>query len=471
MQFRNTLIVLILLALVGGYIYFFQAGKPEQETVKLFQIKPDDITRLTLKYPTQEIEVERSGDKWKMVKPIQADVDTNAMTTLTNEISDCEVKSTVDEHPTDLAPFGLAKPAVTVIAATKDKTLPGIEVGKNSPIGYSVYIKTTDKPAVMLTSGAFGPGTKRTVSDLRDHTLMSFKVDDVSKLVVKQDDAAPVELQKDQGQWKIVKPAPYQADQDRVRTLLSSLSNARIDDFTNDNPSTPAQYGLNKPQLVVTVFTGPAQSQQSLEFGKKEPGQGKDTYYVQRGEKPNVYTVHSYLYTDADKGLNDLRDRTVFSFSPDKVGQLKVTNAGKTFVVTRQPNGKWIVTDGVKTDADPVKVGQFIDRMHLLKAESIVQDTTADLGKYALNTPNEEVTFLTKDGKVMGVVKLAKIERRNEGQKGQPPTVQRVDYYALSSGSPTTIYQVFEYDYGDLIKTPEQFAAPKPAAQPSAKKN
>ncbi len=29
-----------------------------------------------LKYPGQEIEVERSGDKWKMVKPIQADADT-----------------------------------------------------------------------------------------------------------------------------------------------------------------------------------------------------------------------------------------------------------------------------------------------------------------------------------------------------------------------------------------------------------
>ena len=99
--------------------------------------------------------------------------------------------------------------------APRTETWPGVEVGKNSPIGYSVYIKTTDKPAVMLTSGAFGPGTKRTLSDLRDHTLMSFKVDDVNRLVVKQDDSAPVELQKNQRNWKIVKPASYAADQER----------------------------------------------------------------------------------------------------------------------------------------------------------------------------------------------------------------------------------------------------------------
>ena len=124
MQFRNTLIVLILLALVGGYIYFFQAGKPEEETVKLFKIDPGDITRINLKYPDREIEVARSGDKWKVVKPIQADADSSAITTLTHEIADCEVKRTVDEHPTDLAQFGLAKPAVTVVASTKDKPGP-----------------------------------------------------------------------------------------------------------------------------------------------------------------------------------------------------------------------------------------------------------------------------------------------------------------------------------------------------------
>ena len=69
----------------------------------------------------------------------------------------------------------------------------------------------------------------------------------------------------------------------------------------------------------------------------------------------------------------------------------------------------------------------------------------------------------------MGVVKLAKIERRNEGAKGQPRAVQRVDYYALSSASPT-VYKIFEYDYSDLIKNPDQFAAPVPTAQPSPKK-
>jgi hypothetical protein len=465
MQFRNTIIVLVLLILVGGYIYFFQAGKPEEATKKLFNIKSDDITRVVLKYPGQEIEIERSDGGWKVVKPIKVDADTSAVNTLTHEIADADVKRTVDEHPTNLALYGLDKPAVTVVVGTKDKAFPGIEVGRTTPIGYSVYIKATDKPAVMLTAGGFGPGTKRAVSDLRDHTLMSFKVDDVNQVTVAPEGQPPVELEKDQGKWKIVKPAKYAADADGVRMLLSSLSNSRIDDFTADNPTNAAQYGLDKPALEVSVFTGPGQSRQSLEFGKKETGPGKDDYYVRRGEKPNVYTVHNYVFNDANKGLNDLRDRTVLAFDTDKVDQIKFTSAGKSFVVARAAGDKWTETDGGKSNADPVKVQQFLDRVHALKAESIVQDSTANLDKFGLNSPNEQVTFLGKDSNNIGTVKLTKIERHNENEKSAPA---RTDYYALSSTGPT-VYKIFEYDYSDLIKTPDQLAAPKPTAAPTAK--
>jgi hypothetical protein len=202
-----------------------------------------------------------------------------------------------------------------------------------------------------------------------------------------------------------------------------------------------------------------------LEFGQKGAGAGKDDYYVRRGEKPNVYTVHNYVFSDANKALNDLRDRTVLAFDPDKVEQVKFTGNGKFFAVARAADGKWTETDGGKSDADPVKIRQFLDRLHDLKAESIVQDTSANLDKFGLKSPNEEVAFSGKDGKPLGAVKLARIERHNENDKSTPA---RTDYYALSSGNPT-VYKIFEYDYGDLVKTPEQLAAPKPTAAPAAK--
>jgi hypothetical protein len=463
MQFRNTIIVLILVVLIGGYIYFFQAGKPAEETKKLFDVSAAEINRVVLKYPNQEIEVQRTGGTWKMVKPIQTEADPTAVAALASEIAGANVTRTVDDHPTDLAPFGLEKPAVTVVVGTKDKTFPGVEVGRNAPIGYSVYIKTTDNPAVMLTSGAFGPGTKRTVSDLRDHSLLSFKPIDVTKLTVKQDDNPPVEVVRDHGVWKIAN-GEYDADPERVNTLLSSLSNARIDDFTADNPTNVTQYGLDKPALKVSVFTEPAKSYQTLEFGKKAGA--SDDYYARRSDKPNVYTIHSYVFADADKGLNDLRDRTVLAFNPDQVEQVKVvTGGGHSFTMSKTADGKWSETDGGKSEADPPKVLQFIDRMRGLKAETIVQDSSANLDKFGLNAPGEEVTLLGKDGKPIGSVKMAQIVRHNENDKNAPA---RTDYYALSSASPA-IYKIFEYDYTDLIKTPDQFAAPKPAAAPAAK--
>ena len=94
-----------------------------------------------------------------------------------------------------------------------------------------------------------------------------------------------------------------------------------------------------------------------------------------------------------------------------------------------------------------------------------MQDSTANLEKFGLNSPNQEVTLSGKDGKPLGSVNLARIERHNENDKNAPA---RTDYYALSSGSPT-VYKIFEYDYGDLVKTPEQLAASKPTAAPAPK--
>jgi len=46
MRIRNTFIVLVLLALVGGYAYY-ASKQPVEEKNKLFKLKPDDMTEGT----------------------------------------------------------------------------------------------------------------------------------------------------------------------------------------------------------------------------------------------------------------------------------------------------------------------------------------------------------------------------------------------------------------------------------------
>jgi hypothetical protein len=476
MRFRNTVIVLILLVVVGGYAAwtaFFDRGPDEVH--KLYDITPDAITKIALKYPDREVILERdSAGKWMLAAPIKTEADQTAANNLATAIANCDVKKKLEGSAADLAPYGLDKPEVIVTVTAKKKgVLPGIEVGKVTPIGFSAYIKTTDKPGVMLTASAFPAGMKKKPDDLRSRELMSFKVDDVNKLTIEREGEPAIELIKDHDTWKIVKPAPYAADSAQVRTALGGLANATVASFIEDSPAGVSRYSLERPRLTATVHLAKDGSQQSLLFGGKESGQGKSGTYVRRGERAPVYTVAGYVFSDANQSLFDLRDKTVLGIDPAQIERVGISSGGKTFTLQRTAPGKWQIDAGTKTDADATVVDRFLDQIKSLKGQSIVEDPIRDPKKLGLDKPTQDIALSAKDGKHLGSLALVKIERRNE-DTGASPSPQRVDYYAASSAS-NAAYTIDDFSFGQLIKTAEQFRSqskpsPSPSTAPSPSK-
>ncbi len=249
MRLRNTIIVLVLFAIVGGYAFVVGHYSVTEEKPKLIDVKQDDIAKIELKYSDRDIVLERDkGKPWRLVKPVGTDADQTQANNLARAIADGVLVRTVDDKPADLAPFGLKPPTTTVTVTTFDnKTLPSIEVGKSTPIGFNAYVRLSNSPAVLLTEGAFSAGMNKTVNDLRVRDLMAFKIDDVQKLIIARDNGDTVEIDRDGDNWKIVKPAPSPADDTAVRMALGTLVNARATDFVSDAPANVAQYGLEKP--------------------------------------------------------------------------------------------------------------------------------------------------------------------------------------------------------------------------------
>ncbi|MGH7224856.1 MAG: DUF4340 domain-containing protein, partial [Gemmataceae bacterium] len=189
MKLRNTIIVLVLLAIVGGYAFIIgNYSKPEGPKLAL-GVKAANMESIDLRSADRDLTIQREkGGDWLIVKPKRAAADKSECQNLANAIANCNVESTIDRHPKDLARFGLKNPQTTVTVTTFDKKPhPGIEVGKTTPIGFHAYIKLTDKPAVMLTSSAFPTGMNKTFNDLRSRVLMTFKPGDVNQLLLAND--------------------------------------------------------------------------------------------------------------------------------------------------------------------------------------------------------------------------------------------------------------------------------------------
>src|ERR1700691_2904005 len=256
MRFRNTLIALIVLVLIGGYAFVnYYYAKPEPARTA-YNIKADDIAKIDLKYPTRELVVERKpGEQWNITTPVGANADQTSANNLARAVAECEITKTVEDKTDDLKPFGLDKPQVIVtVTDTQGKPLPALEFGKNTPVGFSTYLKYGDKPEIMLASSAFSSGMNKTLDQMRDRELMSFKLDDVQKLVVTHDDGTQISIDRDGDKWKIAQPGNFDADPTQVRQVLTTLGDAKVADFITDQPTNAAQYGLAKPTLVATVY-------------------------------------------------------------------------------------------------------------------------------------------------------------------------------------------------------------------------
>jgi Domain of unknown function (DUF4340) len=469
MRLRNTIIVLVLFAIVGGYAFVVSHYSQTEAQAKLIDVKQDDIAKIELKYSDRDIVLERDrGKPWRIVKPIGADADQMQANNLARAIADAVLVRTVDDQPGDLAPFGLKPPTTTVTITTFDKkTLPSIEVGKSTPIGFNAYVRLSNSPAVLLTEGAFSSGMNKTVNDLRDRDLMAFKLDDVQKLIIARDNGLAVEIDRDGYNWKIVKPAPSPADGTAVRMALSTLVNARASDFVSDAPSNVNQYGLEKPHLTATVVLKSGE-QQSMLFGFKQSGEGKSGIYVRRGERTPVYAVAEYVMTSLDKSPLDFRDKTIVKVDPGAVDSVKIKNSDGEFTLKRAPAGKWDVIVGGKTsNGDIPVVERLLNQLRDLKGESIVADPMPSAQAFGLDNPTLEITLAGKDGKELGAVKLAKISVKQTAPPvpGEPP--QRAEYYATSSGS-KAVCSLSEFIFEQLNRPAPLYMANAPGASAPA---
>jgi hypothetical protein len=402
MRFRTTLILAVICAALGAYLYFVERGRvaEEEKKKKLVELEEEDVRKVSLTYADRKIVVEKTDGQWKVTEPIQDDADETTVKNLINAIADCEVKRTLDDVPEDLTPFGLKEPFVTVEVSLKDGELPAIQVGKNTPVGFSAYVKKADDSKIHLAGSVFRSGMDKQLKDLRDKRIVKLEDADVRKIVLERPEEKIVLAKKDD-QWQIDEPASYAADSSTVQTFLSSLRSMRATDFPQgENLS---DYGLDNPGLKLTLFVGKDEDEKAILVAKDKEG---DKTYVKGATRPTIYEVGSWVYTDLDKKLNDFRDKTLLSFEKEAVTLVKVDrHDGAGFTLKLSGENAWTV-ENVQGEVQQNRLDQYVSDLRDLKGYEILADAPEDLAAYGLDAPRLTITVQGQDAAPLGTVRI-----------------------------------------------------------------
>lgn len=451
MNLRKSLVLLVILLALGGYVYFVEVPQDKEaaDKKKLFAFDKEAVIEIVLTYPDRAITLKKNdAGKWRITQPVESDADEPTVKNLINAIADAEVKRTLDEAPQDLGVYGLSAPVVKLKLTLKDgKTLPLVSLGKDTPVGFSVYVQKEGDPKIFLLPQTLRLGMTKEVKDLRDRAILTFNDDEVKKVEI-HGPAKEIVLSKTDSGWMLEKPTAAKADDTEVRTFLSTLHSMRAQDFIEDPQLAPKDFGLEPPQLSVGLTMGTASVQKTVLLGGEQRDEkGGKNRYVKRAEleKP-LFLVGDWVWHDLNKTAVDFRDKTIAQFTQEQAKKVEVKRQdGEGFTLTRGADNKWSIDKTKEGALREPALSQFIADLRELHGFEIAAENPSDLSVYGLDKPTFTITVSDGEGKTLAAVLAG---QRAEGDA-------KKSFAMADSGH--TVFGLRDYVFDRLNKKPTDF--------------
>jgi hypothetical protein len=406
MKPRNTLLLALVVAAVGAFVWFYEIeggaerAKQEEAAKRLFAgVKAEQIQSIELRTEDgSTARLERSDDKgWQLVAPLAAPADRFAADGIASTLAELAPEATFDT-PEPLANYGLeGEPAVRFRAGDQDYAL---RLGNTAPVGGNLYATDAEGKKVFTLASWRKNALVKTVKQLRDGRVLDFDRAQVKGITLGSGDGRVV-LARGEGGWRLAEPVDAKADADAVDGLLSDLTYLRADEFV-DAPGSDAELGLDAPWLTAELTLesgGPA----ALQVGAP-----RSDRRVVRGTAGRVFEIATTRLDSLPRKLSAYRWKELSSFaSEDAVSvELRFEEPGAEPMVIRGTNGE----EGWSSEPEAIEPGKasgLVSELSALRAEDVAADAMGDAERAALGLAPPRATL-----RVLG--------KPNEGHEGGP---------------------------------------------------
>jgi hypothetical protein len=115
----------------------FLKNKDDLRDKRLFSFSPFEITHFDVTTPKGHWTFEKQNNKWRETAPVAKEVSKDKVDSLVGQVSGLRAESFPQNHPANLATFGLAKPAYRFEAQWAGKK----EIGEAAKVGDHVYAR------------------------------------------------------------------------------------------------------------------------------------------------------------------------------------------------------------------------------------------------------------------------------------------------------------------------------------------
>ena len=396
-----------LFALIFIFEHFLRPAAAESSAI-LPELHPAAVASIqVIPSGALEIRADRTNGGWQLTKPIaypaqpaviEALLDSLQKLTAATRISAAELRG---HHDAD-AEFGFETPRISLVIETGGQRRQ-LLVGNKTPPGDQVFLRVVGMDGAFVADADWLQFIRRSVNDWRDTALVDANNGGLDWIVLTNGTKA-IELRRDATNhlWRMIRPFPARADNERITDALQRIQAARVTQFVTDDAKADfTAFGLQPADLDLwlgrgTNFAG------DIHVGKTLTNDSTQVFVKREGWNAIMTTAKEPLLP-WHGSVNDFRDSHLLELIAP-VAEIEV-HGPDNFTLQRQGSNNWRIV-GEKFPADAENAQLFIKTLAGLRVAEFVKDvvTAPDLPAYGLATPTRQITLRSAAGGTNSVI-------------------------------------------------------------------
>lgn len=178
----------------------------------------------------------------------------------------------------------------------------------------------------------------------------------------------PIQLEKSEnGTWRLIRPIESDADPREVHGYLNTLSDIRFDRVIEEPVAHPAEFGLARPTLDITVRL-PDRSERLL-IGDEGPL--PNTLFVERESNQKVVLTQAWIKAALSKTVFDFRTKIVLPVDHTLINLVRLEFPKTRIQLTKQGE-HWELKEPVEAGADDEAVKALLLAIENLRANFFI---------------------------------------------------------------------------------------------------
>jgi Domain of unknown function (DUF4340) len=148
-NFRTTGILVAVLIVLAGVVYFLQQQPTPKETAakantpQIVSFSSSQATKLTISGGSNTTEIQRSANGWDLVRPEPTPADSTRVNGWVDQLGNLTADRVIDS-PSDLGTYGLAQPKLNLEVDVTGSAPVKLAFGDKTPDGADYYVRLPD---------------------------------------------------------------------------------------------------------------------------------------------------------------------------------------------------------------------------------------------------------------------------------------------------------------------------------------